>query len=144
GNVLAGMGSGGGISNNGGDFRMVNCKIWGNHARADGAGMNNGGIAVLENCEFYDNHAGWSSGAINNGGQLTVISCYLHDNTARIYGGAIDNTDGGKLTLINSRITNNRNSGWMGGGVSNHVAGSTVTGDPAQVYGNTPNDRWGW
>lgn len=107
-------GIGGGISDGGGDVRVVDSTITGSTAR-QGAGIGDAG------------------------GHVTVQSSTISGNTASGSGGGISDTGGG-VTVIASTISGNTVTGGLGGGIYENDAklvinASTVTGNSAGSAG---------
>jgi choice-of-anchor C domain-containing protein len=137
--------SGGGISNQGGQAKVVSCTIVGNAATygggiRDGASYSNSGTLIVTSSVIKGNTAEYTGGGIGigydgSGSESASLSyCTIENNTAEGFeGGGISNAN----TLMVNSCTIDGNSAERGGGISSGgtltVTGSTINSN--QAYG---------
>ena len=131
--------NGGGVKLDGGDVKIINCKIYKNNALLAGGGLNSQAKTLtLTSCDISDNTAlffglsGLGGGISLAGGKITMNDCNISNNTAYYGGGlaaALSN-----INMNNCKITAN-NATKHGGGV--YITGATLTAISCDISGNT-------
>lgn len=103
-----------GAINNGGDTTLTNCSFVGNSAAVGGGGaIDNFTNMALTNCTFSANRTSRHGGAIRNSGYLTATNCTLVGNLAEESGGGLFGNGDSALTVTNSILWGNIDSGGM-------------------------------
>jgi peroxidase len=135
---------GGGIFNNG-MLTVTNTEITDNQATisfADGAGIYNNGTLNVAESIISGNDANDNAGAIytNDIANTTITDSIIRDNTANNDGGGLFNF--GRVTIINTTISNNQGTSVAadGGGVA--VLGTTTITN-STISGNSAGDDGG-
>lgn len=139
---------GGGL-NNLGTVTIKNSEFEANWAGVEGAGINNSedGTLNISDTSFEENIAGRDGGGINNEGTATLKKVEIKENQAGRDGAGINNeqdpqADQTRLTVIDSKITENRAAG-IGGGINNWL-GAKVTLKDTKVAENEPTNCSGF
>jgi hypothetical protein len=138
---------GGGLYNNNGSLRVINCTFRDNSAN-DGGGMHNSGAApVLTNCTFSGNSArggfAFGGGMMNSQGSPTLTNCTFIGNSADSGGGGMSNWEEGcNPTLIGCTFSGNWADIYGGGGMYNQN-NSTPTLTNCTFSGNSATDGGG-
>lgn len=113
----SGLGTGGGIFNDGGAVTIEGSSIVDNNLNGRGGGIGSGGSAdakatvLIRDSVISGNQADSDGGAIWNGGGSAVTieqDSLLEENEAERHGGAIANLAGGTVTITSATIRNNR------------------------------------
>ena len=82
-------------------------------------------------------NSSYGGGGIANGGRLTLLNSLVSNNSSTsFHGGGISNGSGARLTLISTHVTTNTAAGFGGGGVA-VSSGATAGISTSLVSGNT-------
>jgi hypothetical protein len=128
--------NGGAIRNLRGNLNIFGSDISNNSASSSGGAISNSDILDIELSAIKENTAG-SGGGIGNGGKLTIRNSLLQQNKAEShYGGAIDNSE--ELTIIDSELTGNF-AERDGGAIHNNCADLLLVG--SSFSGNRANEN---
>ncbi|MGY5057257.1 hypothetical protein ACWDFR_24805 [Streptomyces sp. 900105755] len=130
------VGGGGGIAvEPGGSAEIRSSYVAFNNAN-NGGGLYTRGTVTVENSEFARNHAQYSGGGIyQSGDSIFVGSSVIRRNTAAgsASGGGIFVAGSNVTEIVDSKITNNTDTGTRGGGIYNNgnlrLAKSEVSGN---------------
>jgi hypothetical protein len=117
---------GGGIYNDNGRLRVVDCLVVGNEAELVGGGMYNiDGAPTISKCEFIGNLAG-SSAAMHNEStsNTTITNCAFIGNAAENVGGAIGNA---MCTTVATNCVFSGNTAGSGGALFNVTSEVALT-----------------
>ncbi len=132
-----GVGSGGGMFNDGGSPAVFNCAFVNNNTNGYGigAGVYNTGSPVFTNCTFSGNSAGgmlgMGGGLYNEGGTLTLTNCTFTNNSAA--GGAGIYVASGTVKIKNTILSDCVN----GGGTITSSGYNLVTGGCESSFNQT-------
>ena len=137
-----GVGSGGGIFNDGGVVTITSSTFSSNSTGRGGGIANFDGTLTITNSTFSSNsttqfHGG---GIYNDNGTVTIANSTFSGNSATFVGGGIVNDGGGTLTVTNSTFSDN--SADNGGGVFNSDS-STLTITNSTFSGNSASSSGG-
>ena len=129
---------GGGMYNDEGSTKLVNCNITNNSAGSDGGGMYIGsGNPTLVNCIFSGNGANMGGGLYTSASSsVTVVNCVFTANTGGNSGGGI--LSNGSLIVTNSVFYGNQVTQGMGGAISNWTD-SALTLQNSILWSNLPD-----
>ncbi len=119
--------SGGGMFNEGGKPKVINCEFYWNSAVGSGGAMcNRKSSPTVTNCTFSENSAsGYGGGMRNESASPTVTNCIFSGNVAVEHcGGGMNNVNCRNATVTDCMFTGN--SARLGGGMSNHNSHPTV------------------
>jgi CSLREA domain-containing protein len=135
-------GSGGGISNQGGRFTVVDSNIVNNSALdtgfgdSGGGGISSNGALTLSNTNVSNNAAG-TGGGISAMGVVSITDSRIAANHARRFGGGGIKQHGGQITVMNSSITGNTAAGDSGGGAGMYLRDSITTIGRSSISNNS-------
>ena len=140
-------GIGGGIHvSGGGNIKITNGAISGNHATQDGGAVySDGGMVTISAGEISSNTAVQYGGGIHvsGGGNIIITDGNLSSNEASKNGGGIY-SDGGEVSISNGNITSNKVTASDGDGGGLYVLGGNVTITGGLIKGNkAPSDGAG-
>ncbi len=141
-----GQDGGGGMKNEYGNPKVINCVFKLNSSTSNGGGMNNSGSnLIITNCMFSENVANRDGGGMSIVYSVAKISnCTFTKNISYSDGGGMFN-EGLGLTCVNCSFKMNKAYGG-GGGMYNIISNSTLTsctfnGNTASIGGGMSN--WG-
>ena len=136
-NTSVSNGSGGGLSNDGGQMSVANSAVIRN------TGGSGGGTMTMTNSSIRGNSAtGYGGGLDTTGsGAMTVSNSAVISNSATTGGGGLDVGAFGMMTVTNSTVSGN-SAGSQGGGLSNDFNGTMTVANSA-VSGNSAGSQGG-
>jgi hypothetical protein len=137
--------SGGGMYNDNGSPKVINCTFSNNSASSCGGGMSNlnGSDPTVTSCTFSGNCADYFGGGMDNAGSSpTVINCTFSGNAALHFGGGGMSNGTSSPTVTDCAFADN--SGYSGGGMQNWGSSPTVVnctfgGNSARYAGGMAN-----
>jgi hypothetical protein len=121
------LGEAGGLTNIGGQVRIIRSLVIGNHAFHEGDGLfTEDGTMTIVQSTIAENHADGPGGLFIFSGTVTIIDSAITDNSGFIQAANGILNLGGALTITNSTVARNTGIGSVNGGGAIGIFGGTT------------------